>query len=902
MNSGQTVCELCNHPGSDLRLVGCGCRIHARCIPLSLILDTQEGTKQHGESILPAANTSSHFPCPVCHSGIVNGIFIEPLCFNDVERAIALKKSEIQSQATNSNRYHPQLKQQNRKHARDEDMEIEAESPYLLLSNGKSSISCSGLSRGQQRTGRWTNEESVLVDFLVSTFDQGLLPLPHGIKLNEFLGDVLLCKSSRLTKKMKNAKLSTRTFVLGKPSAQFGRRDREQLSMLQESFLTSLSSESTSLTLQLNLTKQWRTHFYNVCLQIGYPYVQEKAWNASLQELEKRAARAEESVRRLRRRKMGLSSKYDIPTKTFVNPNPMFDFMKVEQAKSQLITTDHGTISSIVSNDQNTRSNSHASIVSHDQKPRTSSSAEEDVLNTNYDDERVSSTRQRALSTDISVSSVGYKKGRNRSFSEDFEQLLDVLTEDVEDDSNSLKGKAATSEKKQAVTSTPTSNFCKSLLDVIVTYIETHNLPFEHVDLWVPSFSSGDTSGHSKSIDVDQLHLHHAGHTCRRDVNDDLANMLHEFGVYSSYFSFEPGKGLPGRVYSTGVMSWESDVHLKDSNDFGRVEGAELYGIKTALAIPLNTAMVGRIVALMYSCESVPENIPLAREIASELTKYSLEPKWKLTIKSTQIPMVCFDHSSNVSSRSSFNGLQTTNYKHPVPTTSENSIRVVPHIEECREDHELASFLHDNMPPAANSMTEGPVSSSNDNKTLRPYFSSFRLLLLRPSNERTVRENEIIKILKKSFNSYVRDNRRNEKDLAKLIVKDWVCLKATFTLMTTQNEPTKPTSDFPVVKSMQHSHTESLSMHFYKGDTIKQDSERVLSSDFHRANNFSSAQVTDPVPEKLISDTSEIAPNLSSRSSDIPSPVSSSSKVVVDHTRYLPRKSTVDSLHCASEH
>lgn len=120
--------------------------------------------------------------------------------------------------------------------------------------------------------------------------------------------------------------------------------------------------------------------------------------------------------------------------------------------------------------------------------------------------------------------------------------------------------------------------------------------------------------------------------------------------------------------------------------------------------------------------------------------------------------------------------------------------------------------------------------------------------------------------------------------------------------MTTQNEPTKPTSDFPVVKSMQHSHTESLSMHFYKGDTIKQDSERVLSSDFHRANNFSSAQVTDPVPEKLISDTSEIAPNLSSRSSDIPSPVSSSSKVVVDHTRYLPRKSTVDSLHCASEH
>eukprot|EP00532_Pseudo-nitzschia_australis_P011527 CAMPEP_0168240442 /NCGR_PEP_ID=MMETSP0140_2-20121125/22185_1 /TAXON_ID=44445 /ORGANISM="Pseudo-nitzschia australis, Strain 10249 10 AB" /LENGTH=872 /DNA_ID=CAMNT_0008175069 /DNA_START=362 /DNA_END=2981 /DNA_ORIENTATION=+ len=862
---------------------------------MSLILDTQEGTKKHGESILPAANECLNSTCSICQSGTVSGIFIEPLCFNDVERAIALKKNEI-PQGTNKNRYHSQPKQQSRKHARDEDIEIEAESPYLLLSNGKSSISCSGPSRGQQRTGRWTHEESALVDFLVTTFDQGLLPLPHGIKLNEFLGDVLLCKSSRLTKKMKNAKLSTRTFVLGKPSTQFSTREREQLSMLQKSFLSSLSSESTRLTLQLNLTKQWRTHFYNVCLQIGYPHVQDKAWNASLQELEKRASRAEEVVRRLRRRKMGLSSPFDNPMRTFVNPNPVFDLIKVDQSKSQPTTTDIDINPSI----------SRASIVSNEHKLRTisSGSGEEEALNINYDDGRFPPSRQRALSTDISISSIGYNKGRDRSFSEDFEKMLDVLiTDEATDDHNISTAKTPTSEKKTCIPSAPASNFCKSLLDAFVTYIEKRNMPFQHLDLWVPSFSTGDLSGLSKSVDVDQLHLHHAGHTCRRDVSNDLAHMLHEFGVYSSYFSFEPGKGLPGRVYSTGVASWECAVHRKNSNDFGRVEGAELYGIKTALAIPLNTAMVGRIVVLIYSCENVPEDVSLSREIASELTKYSLEPKWKLvldsgassstptttrssqqlmvsipehetkkfssftdenilgtngttvnsvkyepkvlrnvptTIKSSQIPMVCIDHSAKGSSQSAHDGIQTTNYEQTASKASHNPTKVVfCDVEECTEDHELATFLLKNMPAARDSVAEGLISSSNDEKTLRPYFFSFRLLLLRPSSERTSRENEIIQILKKSFSSYLRDNCREGIELAKLLVKDWVCLKSTYSFqeITTQhNEPSKPEGGLLPVTPTLPMHTESMPMKLYKPIPPQQNAERGLSSDFHGSN------------------------------------------------------------------
>jgi hypothetical protein len=872
---------------------------------MSLVLDVEDRTAPC-DSILPAANLSSHSPCPICHTGTVTGIFIEPLCFHDVERAITLKKNEIPSLGIMM--YNPQ-KQNGRKHGRDEDIEIEAESPYLLLSNGNSSISCSGLSKGQQRTGRWTNEESALVDFLVTTFDQGLLPLPHGIKLNEYLGDMLLCKSSRLTKKMKNAKLSTRSFVLGKPSAHIDVREREKLSKLQDEFLSSLTSESTRLVLKLNLIKQWRTHFYNICLQIGYTRVEAKAWNTSLQELEKRAKRAEEIVRRIRRRKMGLSTPFDNGT-SFVNPNPMFDLIRADPVKSQPAITDLGPTSTVVTDENKARSISHASIVSND-KSQTTSPIEEEVSSTNYDDERLPTSRQRAFSTDISISSVGYKPGRNRTFSEDFDQLLDVLTEETADENISFKGIPIVAGDKPKAPST--SNFCRPLLDAIVTYVEAHNLPFQHADLWVPSFSSGDARGQPKSLDVDQLKLYHAGHVCRRDVDHDIAHMLHEFGVYSSYFSFEPGKGLPGRVYSTGVVSWECDVHQKDPNDFGRVEGAELYGVKTALAIPVTTAMVGRIVVILYSDQNVPEDSSLIRDVAGELTKYSLEPKWKLVlgsntpsginstirtthqpiipmsdcnmkgslaretvgghepipapnkrpkvVKPSEISMVSYNHSSNVSPRSSpYGGLQTTQY----PNQNER---------EHGEDYELASFLQKNMPIVNDSISSGQVSSSVDEKTLRPYFLSFRLLLLRPSNERTARENEIIMILKKSFSSYLRDSRRDGKELAKLIVKDWVCLKSTYAFHIStshENHPKKSDDASPQIAPLLPLRKESAVLGSHKPIAPPLGIER------HRSNSASSSQA-----ERCAETSSQCS--------------STSSTIIVDHTLYLPRKSSVES-------
>ncbi len=72
--------------------------------------------------------------------------------------------------------------------------------PYLVWS--KRSVECSDNDKLHFRTGRWNSAETDYVDCLTSKFDMSALNLPHGIKLNEFLRDMLMCKSSRLTKKL----------------------------------------------------------------------------------------------------------------------------------------------------------------------------------------------------------------------------------------------------------------------------------------------------------------------------------------------------------------------------------------------------------------------------------------------------------------------------------------------------------------------------------------------------------------------------------------------------------------------------------------------------------------------------------------------------------------------------
>ena len=688
-----------------------------------------------------------------------------PLSFRGLERAVELRKSTA-------------LNEQ-RKNGRDDEQTIHAEASYLLVSSPRSSIS-SLSAREQQRTGRWTDEEIAFVDYLVAAFDQGALPLPHGIKLNEFLGDMLICKSSRLTKKMKNAKLSTRSFVLCSPQLKSIKNDCAVLSSLQEQFLMSVPSEATQLELRFNITKQWRTHFSNLCVQIGYPNIDGKDWFASLEEMERRASNAQDIVRKVMRRRIGLALKTDGGSSA--NPNVYSRGGKADSAASQLepiMSLDN----SQAANANTASANIRKLSTSEDSIDRQSNDGDEDMFamldsfggNSNGPTQR-QPKRQRTFSEEFLGSTGGDGGGRRpRTFSEDFDAVLNDL---MEPDPTPSESKVASRQEGRPGSASPaTSNHsCGPFVEAIVTYMEGKNLPFFHADVWVPSFLPRDSSGPSKAVDTEQVRLFHAGHATRGDLDDSLAYSLNEFGVYSDNFSFEPGQGLPGRVYASGKPVW--DCGLTNSKLFERSRGAKVYGVRTAVGIPLDTPLVGRIVVAFYSSEAIPENISMAMDIATELVQFSPEPKWKLVIETDGKDTSQQISSNSMVTKPPSHQLQVSNPPHAISSqvvgcASPSDSRLD------KEEQHIVSLMGEYM-PTSNCSAGEPSSSNVNSDSLLPHFMTIRLLLLRPSTRRSAQENEMIDILKNSFRAYSKDNRRSGAELANLLAKDWVCLKSTY--------------------------------------------------------------------------------------------------------------------------
>jgi hypothetical protein len=725
------------------------------------VLELQGQSQANQYGAFPSPTSAKVLPCPVCRVGTVTGLYLLPLSFDGLERVVELRKAAALAKSGDSN-----------KRPRDEDHDLLAESSYLLLSQSRGSVS--GVSEGeQQRTGRWTDEEVEYVDYMANAFDQGELPLPHGIKLNEFLGDILLCKSSRLTKKMKNAKLSTRSFELKSPSHHEINHNCSIMSSLQEKFLTSVSSEATQLVLRFSVTKQWRTHFSNLCLQIGYSNLDARDWIASLEEMESRASKAEDIIRKVRRRRMGAALRTD--GGSAANPSVFIGGLSADTAHKELepvLSMDFDSIA-------------QARKIPNIEEALTERQDPDDdfpsLLTFAANAPAASGARVRSLSLD---SLTGGR--RLRSFSEDFDALLNDLID---------PGPAPAENR---CSNSPNHSTYGEFLDMIMHFMENRNLPFEHVDIWVPSFMPRDGAVNSHSVDTEQLRLFHAGHATRGDLGDDLvAFTMHEFGVYSDKFSFEPGHGLPGRVYVSGQPSWECRVDLRDVKNFERVGGAKVYGIKTAVGIPLVTPMVGRIVVAFYSRDDVAEDKGMMMEVMAELAQYSPKPKWKLVIDSggnkgsvDKTELQCIDYKSS--------DIQDANpfaFSVPSPTVSSLQLHVAQLTSRqnggctsptCStasvltndEEHAIVSLLGEHMPGGSSA---GESSSSIGNTiSLLPHFISIRLLLLRPGNRRSSQENDMIDILKNSYRAYSKDNRRSGAELATLLAKDWICLKSSF--------------------------------------------------------------------------------------------------------------------------
>lgn len=395
------------------------------------------------------------------------------------------------------------------------------------------------LSLSERRTGRWTNEEMTYCDKLIAKFSEGELPLPDGVKLNEFLGNMLKSKQSRLTKKMKNAKLSTKMFQRSTGCLFVG--EAAEFASLEESFFLSIPDVVERAEVKFHMQREWREQFSRVCAVMGQP-LDADLWLTSVEEMDRRAAKARDAACMAKRRlMMGAALRTDT--------NNLQHGVFIEKAES-------------------------------------SSRPFGNLDGTGIDEK-------------------------------DFESEMLLM---LGDDKN-IGITFDTNEQSSLLHSAP-------FLAKVTSYLMRHAVPFEHVDLWVPSFVVGEEAQGGDTA----CRLCYAGNsTTERLTTEDCATTrpltkdekfnLFSFGDYSQKFSFTVGCGLPGRVYESGRPTWEQSVQNAPSHHFERCGGAEQWGIKTVVGVPVASPNVGRIVVVLYSCYDRPKDDDLVTRLSEEFTR-----------------------------------------------------------------------------------------------------------------------------------------------------------------------------------------------------------------------------------------------------------------------------------------
>jgi hypothetical protein len=403
----------------------------------------------------------------------------------------------------------------------------------------------------EKRTGRWTLEELAYCDKLIAKFQAGQLPINDGIKLNEFLGSMLKSKQSRLTKKMKNAKLSTKTYERGTGHLPSGNEARE-FSELEDSFFHSIQCHQQRAEIKFHMQKEWREQFSAYCAAVGQ-CLDADAWLSSVEEMDLRATRAKDAARMARRKlMMGVALRAD-------STNPEQGVF-IEQPEPGKLASEEAEAAMIL--------------------------------------------------------------GSSEEF--DSEELLTLLSDKLILPTEGLQGGLFDSNDDGCLMQSA------PFLIKAISYIERHNVPFEHVDVWVPSFvqpSSDPSDAGSTSC-----RLCYAGSaTVETQVGSDGTTgvplsaedqfSFQAFGDYSQKFSFDVGCGLPGRVYHGGLPTWEQSVQNAPHHHFERCGGAVQWGIKTVVGIPIASPNVGRIVVTLYSRHDREKDQELVGRLKGEFTR-----------------------------------------------------------------------------------------------------------------------------------------------------------------------------------------------------------------------------------------------------------------------------------------
>jgi len=505
----------------------------------------------------------------------------------------------------------------------------------------------------ETRNGRWTHEETVFVQELMKNFENGSLPLKNGTKLSAFLADMLQCKHSRLTKKMKNAKLSMRSFRRTTGHVE----NVKAFSQLEDNFFRSIVNDFVRAEVKFNMQKEWREYFCAFCAEINQG-VEASDWLASVEEIERRGSLAKDAAKHARRKLM----------MGYAMPN---DGQNSAQKGKPLLTG---------SNPQTVPFQQTASA------PIASNSPAD---------------------PDQDIFSLFSEKN---------------IFQDGNEEAGKKNGGAAVSGQGWSKMS--------PFLDKIMEYVKIHSTPFEYVEVWSPV----------RSADQPDLRICFAGHVVNSALSEsgrsEEYNNLCAFGNYSQKFSFFPGSGLPGRIFQTHTPTWDQSIHNAPRQHFERCAGAQVWGIKTAVGVPVLSQTVGVIVVALFTCNDIERDSDMVDVLSRDFTNMLPSPKWKLVI----------DVETAATGPSEY-----------VSTTIPPNIA---QFDDSRKSQDIVSLLGEIMPADSSS----PVAS------YLPVFMSLRLLLLQQNRSNT--ENEMVKTILGSYSAY-KSGGRTPQEIAVLIATDY---------------------------------------------------------------------------------------------------------------------------------
>lgn len=156
------------------------------------------------------------------------------------------------------------------------------------------------------------------------------------------------------------------------------------------------------------------------------------------------------------------------------------------------------------------------------------------------------------------------------------------------------------------ILSIDTAESLESALDLVIETVRNH-CGYAYGEVWRMDTQIGALRCQSTT---------HCQESLTPEIEELNRNLI-LFGQISREFTFKPGIGIPGRVWSSQQSEWHTDVSIASPRTFLRCQEAAICGIKTAFGVPV--AARGKMLAVLVFCsdEALLEDQQLIDVIAA---------------------------------------------------------------------------------------------------------------------------------------------------------------------------------------------------------------------------------------------------------------------------------------------